>query len=92
MEITKLLVFVLVWFVAPAREGIFISKTTDPRIVVEGLGVLVPMPPVWTVDMGLDKREVDGQFLYYERRLPVITVQLKADVTLSSIDDTIEAT
>lgn len=34
----------------------------------------------------------DGQLLYHERQLTAIAVQVKADVCLSSIDDTVAVT
>lgn len=40
----KFLVFVVVLFAAATRNGVFMSKTANPRIVADGLGLLGPMP------------------------------------------------
>lgn len=44
ITITKCFVFVAVSFVAAVRSGVAMSKNTDLRIVVNGLGLLVPIP------------------------------------------------
>lgn len=44
ITITELQVFVLIWFIAAAREGIFRLKKAGLGIVAEGLGLLIPMP------------------------------------------------
>lgn len=44
IKITEFPVFPLISFVANACEYVFMSKTTDPCIVMEGFGVLVPIP------------------------------------------------
>lgn len=41
--ITSFIVFVLVSLFAVARDGFFMSKTADPRIVADCLGVLGPV-------------------------------------------------
>lgn len=40
----RVLEFVLISFVAGAHEGVFRSRTANPHIVVDGLGVLVSIP------------------------------------------------
>lgn len=42
--IREFLAFSLIFFVVAAREGFFVSKTSDLQIFVERLGVLVPVP------------------------------------------------
>lgn len=54
--ITQLLTFALVSLVAAACDCVFMSKTADFRIVVDGLGVLVPIPERldrWIADAGI---------------------------------------
>lgn len=53
--ITQFLVFVLVPLVAATCDGVFTSKTADPRIVEDDFGVTVPMPDRlagWIPDLG----------------------------------------
>lgn len=44
ISITDFLVLTHVSFVAAAYNGVFMSKTSNFRIVAEGLGALVPLP------------------------------------------------
>lgn len=41
----------LISFVEAAHEGVFMSETADPRIVADGLGVLVSMPEFLAVGL-----------------------------------------
>lgn len=43
-SITKFLLFSIDSLVAVARDGVFLSKTADPHIVVDGLGVMEARP------------------------------------------------
>lgn len=44
IAITAFIVFVFVSFVSTDRHGVFISKTSDYRIVADGREILVPRP------------------------------------------------
>lgn len=55
IAITELLVPIVVSFVAAAHEGVFISKTADPRIAEEEFDVFVPLSERsvrWVEDLG----------------------------------------
>lgn len=40
----RVFVFAIFSFVATTANRVLMSRTTDPRIVADGLGVLIPMP------------------------------------------------
>lgn len=53
--ITEVLVSIVVHFIAATREGVFMSRTSDPRIPGEGFGVLFPLSKGsvrWKEDLG----------------------------------------